>query len=118
MITNSIQPLKLQKLLDDTEQVIFEVSLDTTVTNTDDGGTCNLDCVVIKLPYTLQKDLEAYNKIANAKISGPLSGIYRGYRFLNFDNHGQANRRTRFVEAYHKKMKILGYDVQVYYQMD
>lgn len=108
--------IKLAKLFEDTEQVNFEVS--TEITNKDDGGTCNLDSVIIKLPYTLKKDVDEYNKIAVATLSEPLTGMYSGYRFLNFNTHGQAALRTRYVEAYHKKMKNLGYNVSIYYQMD
>ena len=84
----------------------------------DDSGTCNLDAVVIKLPRWKDSEIEELKQISGLRISGTLSGMWRGYRFIGFTTYGQADEKTRMLEAAHKVMKAAGYDVYMYYQMD
>ena len=84
----------------------------------EDGGTCNLDSVLIKLQGWKLADIEQASFYGEVPISDKLTGIYRGYRFVMFTLYGQANRRTRMVEAAKKSLEASGYDVTIYWQMD
>lgn len=85
---------------------------------TPDSGTCNLDSVVIRLPYWKEKDLEEVREATQVHISSKLSGIWSGYRFLGTRSTGQAHRNTIMVEAAYNSLKEDGYDVLMYYQID
>lgn len=108
--------MKLQKLKDDLE-LVQKTILDNC-TDFDDGGTCNLDSVLIKLPYLLKKDFIEFNEKSSIKISEPLTGWHKGYRFVHFETKGQAALRTRLIENYKRALQILNYNVSIYYQMD
>jgi hypothetical protein len=84
----------------------------------DDNGTCNLDAVVIKLPRWTANDLKELKELSGIRISDTLSGMWNGYRFIGFTTYGQADEKTRMLEAAHKVMKEGGYDVYMYYQID
>jgi|JI7StandDraft_1071085.scaffolds.fasta_scaffold02496_8 hypothetical protein len=77
-----------------------------------DGGTCNLDTVIIKLPKgTRQAGLPSM-------ISDNLSGWHKGWRWIRFNTKGQGNLRNKMVEEAKKLMADRGWDVSIYYQMD
>jgi hypothetical protein len=87
-----------------------------------DGGTCNLDSVIINLKGWQQKKVDQINAVwvNNPMVGDKLSGWHKGYRWVNFTTYGQAERRTRMVEAARKSLKAsgLGEIVSVYYAMD
>ena len=87
--------------------------------NSDDGGTCNLDSVFLRLPRIREsKALEAI-KQAGLHCSGKRQWRFMGNGyFLHPSVSGQGNRRTKGVEVMKNKLKELGWDVCVYYQMD
>ena len=85
----------------------------------DDGGTCNLDSVIIKLRRWSEEEIKEASVASGVRISGKLNSNYwNGYRFLSFETKGQANERTRMTEAAYKEMRLLGYDVCMYYHAD
>lgn len=88
------------------------------VAHVDDGGTCNFDSVVIRLPRWREKDIHQVLEDTGFDIGDQLSGWFSGYRFVWFPYEGQANRRTMMAEAAKKSLQEDGYDVCMYYQMD
>ncbi|MCK9416960.1 hypothetical protein M0Q97_09910 [Candidatus Dojkabacteria bacterium] len=86
--------------------------------DSEDGGSCNFDSCVIKLPRWTEDDIKEIEKQSGVSIGSQLSSRwYKGYRFINIGN-GQANRKTRMAEAAKKSLKADGYDVSMYYAMD
>lgn len=88
--------------------------------NPDDGGTCNLDSVIIKLDRWKAEDIKAVSEATGASISHQLSGWHKGYRFLGTTAHGQAGLRTRMVEAAEKSLKAENpaLDISIWYHAD
>jgi len=84
----------------------------------DDGGTCNLDSVVIDFSGWRQTQIDQVQQLSGVQISAKLSGMWKGYCFVQTAAHGQANNRTRMVEAAYQKLKELGIPASVYYAMD
>ena len=92
----------------------------------DDGGTCNLDTVIIKLKRWRETDISMLAGESGIELSDKLSGWWNGYRFIRFRDWGMANRRTTAVEAAYKSLKESckaifdddEYSVGVYYAMD
>jgi hypothetical protein len=96
--------IKAQQLIDEKKDI-------------DDGGTCNLDCVLIACKLN-ERSEHHFTNHAQTRIGYPLSGFWKGYRFLNFTLYGQANRRTVGAEIAYQHLKNLGYTVACYYHMD
>ena len=88
--------------------------------NSEDGGTCNLDtCIFKPTRGTRHDDVKKAAKDAGIEVSKVAgSGIWKGYWFIWTPMIGQANRRTRMAEAAAEKLKAHGFNAQVWYQMD
>ena len=89
--------------------------------DTDDGGTCNFDTPVIKLPEGIKprKDLEGYlDKYNRPMLEKAWGRMWKGWYFVNIELHGQGNRRTAMAEAAAKSLEASGLQAGVYYQMD
>jgi hypothetical protein len=85
----------------------------------EDGGTCNLDSVVIDFTGWRQTSIRSLAEKAGVTISDKLSGwMWKGSCFVNIPTSGQGNNNTRMVEAAVKKLKELGLPASTYYQMD
>lgn len=83
-----------------------------------DGGTCNLDKCVIKLPRWNDKMVEEVTEESGIRIGDKLSGSWwNGYRFVSI-GQGQAARNTKMAEAATESLKKDGFHVMMYYQMD
>ena len=108
--------IKVKKLIDDLKRANEKAK---EAFKGDDGGTCNLDSVTIKLRRWTEKEIKEASTASGVRISDKLNSTYwNGYRFLSFETKGQANERTRMTEAAYKEMRILGYDVSMYYYAD
>lgn len=88
-----------------------------------DGGTCNLDSVVVKFPpHTRHERVAEIARKSGVPISDPLSGRWKGYRFITVGSRGQANRRSVMVEAAGKALNTvaddIGLEVRMWYQAD
>lgn len=84
----------------------------------DDGGTCNLDSVIIDFKGWRQKKIDELIAKSGIGIGDALSGWHKGFRFIRFEVMGQGNNRTRTVKAAKRKLNELGVDASIYYQMD
>lgn len=86
-----------------------------------DGGTCNLDSVVVKFPRGTRHD--AIRKLLGDEQAIALSGWpFKGFWFICVGAKGQANRRSKMTEAAYHYLKgraeDLGIEVCMYCQMD
>jgi hypothetical protein len=86
--------------------------------DSEDGGCCNFDSCVIKLPRWTEDDIEEIEEQTDVLIGSQLSSRwYKGYRSIHIGS-GQGNRNTRMAEAAEKSLKEDGYDVRMYYALD
>lgn len=74
----------------------------------DDAGTCNMDTLVLDIPGTQLKSMEAL---------GVKCYRLRSYIAISA-SFGQAQRNTRGVEAMAEHLKGLGYKAGIWYQAD
>lgn len=85
---------------------------------TEDGGACNFDGVVLRVPNAPEyKVVHALSLagITTRKSNCGWAGL--GY-MINPTSGGQANKRTVAAEAIYKHLSEAGYTVSQYYQMD
>lgn len=83
----------------------------------EDGGTCNLDMVTLKIK--IPKKLTQYISVKLEKMLARDWGrLWKGYYLVDIPLSGQGNRRTRMAEAACSSLRAAGYDAQVYYQCD
>lgn len=75
----------------------------------DDGGTCNMDTVILSLSHVRMSSLEA------AGISAYRLGSFIA---LSISGIGMAEKRTAAVQAAAQHLKDQGYPAHVWYQMD
>ena len=83
----------------------------------DDGGTCNLDSVFLRLPrYNEEKTLAA---IQAAGLHGYKTKWFGSVGYmLNPNVGGQGNLRSKGMEIMQKHLQNKGYDASGFYQMD
>lgn len=81
----------------------------------EDGGTCNIDTPIIKLPEGIKpRDLEQLSwHVIRVGERG-----FEGWYFLYTRILGQGDRRTAMAEAVAKYLNNNGVEASVYYQMD
>lgn len=83
----------------------------------EDGGTCNLDSVILRVPKGTRFDtIKSAAVLAGINVS-ETTWFGRGF-FLNFDVRGQGNARSRGAEAASHLLQERGYRTSMYYQMD
>jgi hypothetical protein len=94
------------------------VAAEATTTPWADGGSCNIDSCVLDLRKK-PKGIDVEAALAAAGLPGFYSkgGFWRGW-FIGAPKGGQANMRTKQVEAIYKTLKEQGWEVCMYYQMD
>lgn len=84
----------------------------------EDGGTANLDSVVIDFTGWRSTSIKKVEQSAGVHIGEKLSGLWKGCCFIDFPVAGQGNCRTEMVKAAEKKLKEHGIPAMIYYQMD
>lgn len=84
---------------------------------TDDGGTCNLDSVIIALKGWNGAKVQEAAKQADVGCHSMFIGRQKSYVLVP-KSIGQANARTAAVEAMRKALRFEGYDTSMYYQID
>lgn len=84
---------------------------------TEDGGTCNMDSVSVKLPGWSRAKVEQAAKAAGV---GCFVWNLRGAKRYVFPVRvcAQANARTAAAEAMRDSLRTSGYDIGMYYQID
>lgn len=99
------------------EALINAVNAAAMLADTEDGGTCNLDMVTLKIK--IPKKLTQYISVRLEKMYALDRGrLWKGYYVADIPLSGQGNRRTRMAEAACGSLRTAGYDAQVYYQCD
>ena len=88
------------------------------VEGVEDGGTCNLDCVFLRTGRNcrIKRRTKALDEVIDGTRSGWLGQT--GYLMGIGAQHGQANRRTKAVQAALSFLREQGWDVSLYSQMD
>lgn len=115
MANTNTFPAKYEKLANDLAEAHIKALHETA--NVDDGGTCNFDSPVLKLP---RWNKELVRKAADMAGVGcfPWHIGEPGWWVFVPRVGAQANRRTKCAELMSKFLKELGYDASMYYQMD
>lgn len=107
---------KYAKLRDDLAAAFAET---LPLEETEDGGTCNCDSAVVKLPgWNQAKVKQAVQEANGAEFLWKSGRTTFGWCISPRGGRGQANRRTRRAEAISEAMKLRGYETTMYYQMD
>ena len=82
-----------------------------------DGGACNFDSPVIRLPGVREKFVQACAAEAGISVNTRKWLGGRWY-FVDVPLHGQADRRSIMAEAACRRLKEFSLDAAMYYQMD
>lgn len=83
----------------------------------EDGGTCNKDCLELRLPHFSEK--ETLRAIEAAGLRGRKTSQFgRALYLVSSPVFSQGNAETRQAEKMRDVMKEAGYDAGVWYQMD
>ena len=85
--------------------------------NSEDNGTCNFDMCMVQREskFTYQETIEIFKECGLP--ARKMGGYDKGYIGIpNFE--GQANRNTRWAEAFAKSLKRQGFKTSMYYQVD
>ncbi|TCL40021.1 hypothetical protein EV210_101221 [Anaerospora hongkongensis] len=83
----------------------------------DDGGSCNLDTLVLRVPKGREKLVLKAIKAAGLHCRGKSDWLGPCY-FVSGPTGGQGNGRTRTVTAMEKSLKGNGWDASVFYKVD
>ena len=84
---------------------------------TEDGGTCNFDSVILKIKIPAQFAPQTWVELEKILVSD-YGRMWRGCYVVDIPLSGQANRRTRMAEAACKELNNAGYNAFLYYQRD
>ena len=84
---------------------------------TEDGGTCNFDSVILKIKIPAKFAPQTWVKLDKMLVSD-YGRMWRGCYMVDIPLSGQANRRTRMAEAACKELINAGYNAFLYYQCD
>lgn len=84
---------------------------------TEDGGTCNFDSVILKIKIPAKFAPQTWVKLDKMLVSD-YGRMWRGCYIVDIPLSGQANRRTRMAEAACKELINAGYNAFLYYQCD
>lgn len=85
--------------------------------NTEDGGTCNCDAVILNLKGWHKAKIEQAAKAAGVGCS--VWNLYGSKRYVfSIPGCGQANAKPAAAEAMREALQLSGYDAGMYYQMD
>lgn len=111
MITEITTIQQLKELETAVKTAVEKASM---LSNTEDGGTCNMDsCILgVKIPKHLREQTSLNLYLCDW-------GRYRGWYFLqDIPCNGCGNRRTRQAEAASASLEEAGYRADVYYEID
>lgn len=84
---------------------------------TEDGGTCNFDSVILKIKIPAQFAPQIWVELDKMLVRD-YGRMWRGCYMVDIPLSGQANRRTRMAEAACKELNNAGYNAFLYYQRD
>lgn len=79
----------------------------------DDGGTCNLDTLVVSIPHARAASVQKAALAAGALYAS--RGQYAGQFHIGIAAVGQANSRTRAVQAAKRALAAAGWQAHVHY---
>ena len=94
-------------------RIAIEVGKAAAAACTDDGGSANLDRVVIPVPGLRPSQLQGLPGYVQKKSRYHQQGVH-----LDTPWPGQGNQHSEGVQAMHKSLKDQGVNCYVYYQVD
>ena len=112
------ETIKTKKELNElSEALINAVNAAAMLADTEDGGTCNLDMVTLKIK--IPEKFTQYITVKLEKMYARDWGrLWKGYYLVDIPLSGQGNRRTRMAEAACNSLRADGYDAMMFYQCD
>lgn len=85
----------------------------------EDGGSCNLDAVTVKIPRIPEKSMQAILMGSNLTGYKMSSSFWRGRYSIGLTiGTGQGNRNVRVCQAVEKSLEADGIDTFMYQRMD
>lgn len=105
-------PQKLTKDLIEANKIAVAETRDSK-----DGGTCNLDRVVLRVPRINELKVISAIKAAGLYCRSKSEWLGPCYMF-NPTVGGQGDQRTKAVEVMKRELVASGWDVMIFYQMD
>lgn len=112
------ETIKTQTELNDLNKALINaVNSAAMMDDTEDGGTCNMDSVTLKISIPAKLAAQAWVKL-DKMLARDYGRLWRGYYMVDIPLSGQGNRRTRMAEAACNALKSSGYDAMMFYQCD
>lgn len=114
MIEEIRTSLDLKKL---NNALLNAVTAAAMLDETEDGGTCNFDSVILKIKIPAQFAPQTWVELDKMLVRD-YGRMWRGCYMVDIPLSGQANRRTRMAEAACKELNNAGYKAFLYHQCD
>lgn len=112
------ETIKTKEELNDLNQALLNaVNAAAMLDDTEDGGTCNLDSVALKIIIPAKLVAATWVKLEKMLVSD-WGRLWKGYYMVYIPLSGQGNRRTRMAEAACNSLRSAGYNVTMFYQCD
>lgn len=83
-----------------------------------DGGACNFDMCVVRLPGVPAEEVQRAAKEAGISVWDASYWGGKGCWFVRVSQYGQADRRSLMAQAACAAMEAAGFKASMYYQMD
>lgn len=112
------ETIKTQSELNDLNKALINaVNSAAMLGDTEDGGTCNMDSVTLKISIPAKLAAQAWVKLEKM-LASDYGRLWRGYYMVDIPLSGQGNRRTRMAEAACNALESAGYNAMMFYQCD
>ena len=112
------ETIKTQAELNDLNNALINaVNSAAMLDETEDGGTCNMDAVALKISIPAKLAALAWVELEKM-LARDYGRLWRGYYMVNIPLSGQANRRTRMAKAACSSLISAGYNATMFYQCD
>lgn len=112
------ETIKTKEELNELNQALLNaVNAAAMFDDTEDGGTCNLDSVTLKISIPAKLAAQSWVKLEKM-LARDWGSLWRGYFMVDIPLSGQGNRRTRMAEAACNSLRTAGYDATMFYQCD
>ena len=112
------EAIKTKKELNELNQALLNaVNAAAMLADTEDGGTCNLDMVTLKIKIP-KKFIQYFSVKLEKMLAHDWGRLWKGYYLVDIPLSGQGIRRMRMAEAACNSLRAAGYDARVFYQCD
>lgn len=112
------ETIKTKKELNELNQALINaVNAAAMLDNPEDGGTCNLDMVTLKIKIP-KKFIQYFSVKLEKMLTRDWGRLWKGYYLVGIPLSGQGNRRTRMAEAACAALREKGYDACLFCTTD